>query len=170
MTADPAELNVVRQQFARLGVEVPAVRAALSADHAGRPPRGCWPTPAPRRQPSAAACSTTMSATRGGTTSQNDNQGRGVRARRPLAGLVHPDGADSPGDRRQADPVAHRLGDPDGRDDGGSAGQGRRRHVPAASRSASRRLRPDASSRSRRSVRPCRRRPTRCSARCPTRT
>ena len=40
MIADPAEINVVKQQFARFSSKCRPVRAALPADHARRPAQG----------------------------------------------------------------------------------------------------------------------------------
>ena len=141
MTADPAELNVVAQQFARFAskcrpyaplyrqVTLAGLRRMLATARAGARP---------------AASATTTCATRGTTTSQHDNKGRGVVLVGHSQGSFVLAGADSPGDRRQAGPVAARVGDAAGRDVRGAEGQGRRRHVQEHPALPERRRRPAA--------------------------
>ena len=110
MTADPAELNVVRQQFARFGsvcrLFAPLYRQVTLAGLR-------------RRLPAAVAASSLSKGPQYDDVRdawrhylEHDNRGRGVVLDRPLAGVVHPHRADSAGDRRQARAVAAGVGDP----------------------------------------------------------
>ena len=127
MTADPAELNVVAQQFARLGSK-------------------CRPYAPIYRQITLAGLRRVL-ASGGGTNRlgggvqyddvrdawrhyiQHDNQGRGVVLVGHSQGRSSY-GADSQRNRRQADPDADGVGDPDGDGVPVPQGQGRRRRVP----------------------------------------
>ena len=154
MNADPAELNVVRQQFARFGSKcrlyAPLYRqvtlAGLRQMMAGG---GVVARPGHRLQ----RCPRRVA-----LLPRARQQGPRRRADRPLAGLLRPGRADSQGDRRQAGPVAAGLGDAARRHDWPC----RTGKTSAARFStflcAKRPRRPDASSPTRRSARRCRRR------------
>ena len=99
MNADPAEINVVRQQFARFGsvckLYAPMYRQVTLA---GLRKVLVGGSTAPLEPGSA----TTTCGMRGSTTSSTTTRGA-PRVRRPFAGLVRPDGAHPAGDRRQAE-------------------------------------------------------------------
>ena len=105
-----------------------AVRAVVPAGHAGRPSKNAGarrrrhtrPGPAVRR---CEGCVELLSEER--------QQRARCRARRALAGIVHPEPPDSRRNRRQADSVEAGLGDSAGHDHRGAERQGCRRLVPA---------------------------------------
>ena len=127
MTPDPAELNVVAQQFARFAskcrVFAPSYRQVTLAGLRTRMTTAALrPGHGPRVRRCAGRVELLPAARQSGTR-------RG--AHRPLTGVVRPHRADQEGNRRQAGPEAHRLGDPPGRHGRSADGKGRRGNVPA---------------------------------------
>ncbi len=130
MSQDPAEKNVVLQQFARFASKCRAfapmyrqitLRGLQAALAANADPLSLFGKGASVRR--RARCVAALLEER------QPGPRRGVD--RPLAGRVHPAGADRQRDRRQADPEAARRRLHPGRDVPDAKGQGRRRAVQA---------------------------------------
>ena len=142
MTADPAETNVIKQQFARLAsqcrpyaplyrqVTLAGLRRVLAGGGGGA---------SLDQRPAVRRC-----ARRVQLLPAERQQGARLRARRPLAGIVHPRGADPQGNRGQAGPAADGVGDP-ARNGRSRCRQGKTSAARSSTcRSAARRRRPDA--------------------------
>ena len=125
MTADPAELNVVRRSSRASGRSAGRTRRSTGRSRWPACARSARRTATPRPRPQASGTTTwrrveLLPAAR--------QQGPRRRAGRPLSGIVRPRRADAQRDRREAHSVAARLGNllgttlavPKGKDVGGT--------------------------------------------------